>query len=82
MNDDALREAARKFADTPEEVEALVAQARAYTAYRIRRGFKICSVCKEKKKPAAFGSDSRESDGLLRVCRLCVAERDRRRRAS
>lgn len=69
--EDRLREAAARYADSPEEIERLVASAKERLKWRIRRGHKVCSRCHEAKHVAAFGMDSRERDGLHRVCRRC-----------
>ena len=74
MSDDldaTLRAEAEKYADSPEEVERLVELARARLSWRLRRGHKVCDRCKEQKPVTSFGVDSRERDGLRRICRSC-----------
>jgi hypothetical protein len=46
-------------------------------AWRQGRGHKVCDSCREAKRPAAFGQESRNTDGLARRCLKC----DRRRKA-
>lgn len=57
--DDCDGEAARLAADVE----------RRLAAWRARG--KVCACCGEAKPVRAFGVDSRELDGLHRLCRVC-----------
>lgn len=48
--------------------------------WRARRGVKECQGCGHDKKIQEFGKDSRERDGLNRLCRVCIARRNSRLR--
>lgn len=48
--------------------------------WRARRGVKECDGCGADKKVQEFGRDSREKDGLNRLCRVCIARRNSSRR--
>jgi hypothetical protein len=49
----------------------LAEQALQRLAWRRARSGKACSKCEEAKPLSAFGRDSRERDGLNRVCGSC-----------
>lgn len=73
IEDAQIREAAKRYADFPEEVEPLIESVRQRLAWRLRHGFKICSSCREEKPVTAFGSDASRRDGLAVYCRACRA---------
>lgn len=74
--EDLIAQAAARFDSGNGEGEELAQAALARLAYRRRHGGKECDRCRVTKPVGAFGVDSREPDGLLRICRKCVALRD------
>lgn len=40
-------------------------------AWRLARSGKTCERCREPLQLSAFTRDSRERDGLMRICRSC-----------
>lgn len=66
-----IGEIAARYDDGNGEGAALHAAALRRLAWRARRGGKTCSTCSRLLPLADFGRDSRESDGLFRVCRAC-----------
>lgn len=71
LEDELLRRAAATYIDFPEERDALVASVRRRLAWRARHGFKVCSSCGQRKRPAEFQRDSSRADGLEHRCRPC-----------
>jgi hypothetical protein len=61
------------------EAEALTREALARLAYRRRHSGKTCAQCREPKPLSAFGINSRERDGLNRVCKPCRNSAERAR---
>lgn len=54
-------------------------QALARLAYRRRHSGKTCSSCRAALPLSAFGVNSREADGLNRVCKPCRNDYERAR---
>jgi hypothetical protein len=79
MEPDRVEAIARRYADYEEDVAPLIESFRARLEWRRRRGFKRCDRCKAQKKPHEFGIDSRNPDGLRRVCRSCRSDEYRDR---
>lgn len=78
--EERVREAATRYVDSPEDLDAAVASVLNRLAWRRRHGYKVCSTCHEHKKPEEFGKDSARRDGLAHRCRSCEQHRDRLRK--
>ncbi|WNN94024.1 HNH endonuclease [Arthrobacter phage Nitro] len=62
---------AARYADDPEDAEALTREALSRLAQRRKRSGKKCDRCREFKPMSAFSKDSSRPDGLMRYCRAC-----------
>ena len=62
--------ACARYDDGDGEAERLAADVVRRLEARRSRG-KVCGRCEERKPVRAFGVDSRELDGLHRLCRVC-----------
>ena len=62
---------AQRYDGDEEEARQVYESTLRRIAWRAGRGFKVCETCHERKRPTAFGTHSREPDGLRRQCRLC-----------
>ena len=71
IDEDALLDSARRYADAFTSAEDLVASTLLRCAWRARRGFRVCPKCETGKPVAAFGRDSSRADGLEVRCRAC-----------
>lgn len=72
---------AAKYADDPEDAEALTNEALSRLAYRRKGAGKVCSRCGELRPMSAFGPDGTRPDGLAHRCRDCDNSRKRDSRA-
>lgn len=72
---DRLDAVARRYADYEEDVDPLIQSFRARLSWRRRRGVRMCSSCKEQKKPGEFQRDATRRDGLEARCRECRRRR-------
>lgn len=65
-----LHDLAQDYADGTDP-DALAASVRARLAWRIRRGFRVCTACRKRLPVRDFGLDASRRDGLSVVCRAC-----------
>lgn len=75
-----LAAVAARYADDPEDAEALTREALSRLAYRRKGSGKRCSRCGEFRPMSAFAADSRRPDGLAYSCKECDAARKREAR--
>lgn len=67
----AVRSVAERYEGDDDEAERLTEAALRRLEWRKRHGGKECASCHEAKPVSEFGQDSRERDGLHRICRSC-----------
>lgn len=79
--EDRIRDAARKYADTPEDLDLLVASALRRLEYRKQHSGKRCPGCENDLPVSSFTPDSSKPDGLTRLCKECRADAIREIRA-
>lgn len=78
MSREAIAEAVARYAEGT-NAEELTTQALARLAYRRRHSGKHCPSCQQDRPISAFGRDSRERDGLNRICKTCRNSYERER---
>lgn len=69
--EERIRLVAARYDGDDDEARRLGDEALQRLAWRKRRSGKECARCGERKPLSAFGRDTRERDGLHRLCRGC-----------